>query len=626
MENNIENNSLKYKTIEEVFQVKYFIDFYQRDYTWGWDNVNALLEDVYSRFDLKYSSDADLTPDYIKTHFKWYYLNTYIISNQEGKVCIVDGQQRFSTLTLILIKLYHLALRKELSDTRVDTVKQLICKSSTKGLTFWMGGNDRSITLEDLFKKQSNSNNDRKLNPSEENLYDKYNQVSNYLDEKFNENDPHYLECFIIYFLTMIKLVEIPIKESDDVAMVFEVINAKGQKLNSHEILKAQLLSQIPKGELEEYLMHWNEACAMLRTTGLALPNIEDPIDAFFTYLFRGRHSKSITEILTFKDYHKTIFSRDWQERLPFKRKVAFVKSFIKTDFTYYAKLMKKLVESTVETNKYVYYNVRLNDITNLYVLLLSAIKPNDPICDEKISLISKFVDRHYTMLRLQGCYDSNTFNKQLMSLVLKLRDKADLSEIKKEFDDQLLSDINKTKNSTVTDFLTYNYFKPTKLAGNNKQFVRYLLARIENFLCYEMNSNSFAGYPVLITGKKYHIEHILAQNDDNKVRFGNEDYFEEQRNRIGGLLLLKKGDNEMSSDEVYPEKLKTYANDTILARTLTHLFYHNNSGLEDFKALYPNIEFKAIDVFDEHSLEERHKLVFNIAKVIWGEDYLMRN
>lgn len=626
MENNIDNKNLKYKTIEEVFQVKYYIDFYQRDYTWGWDNVNALLDDIYSRYDLKYSTDADTTSDFIRAHFKWYYLNTYIISAQDGKICIVDGQQRFSTLTLILIKLYHLSIRKELSDTRQDSIKQLICKASTKGLEFWMGGADRSATLEDIFKKQTNSKSDRKLNPSEENLYEKYAQISSFLDEKFNENDPHYLECFIIYFLTMIKLVEIPIKESDDVAMVFEVINAKGQKLNSHEILKAQLLSQIPKGELDEYLTCWIEACGLLRTTNLALPNIEDPIDAFFTYLFRGRHSKSITEILTFKDYHKTIFSRDWQERLPFKRKVAFVKSFIKTDFTFYAKLMKRLVESTVETNTFVYYNVRLNDITNLYVLLLSAIKPNDPLCDEKINLISKLVDRHYTMLRMQGCYDSNTFNKQLMSLVLKLRDKTDLSEIKKEFDDQLLTDINKIKNSTITDFLTYNYFKPTKLAGNNKQFVRYLLARIENFLCYEMNSNSFAGYPVLITGKKYHIEHILAQNEENQKAFGNEDYFEEQRNRLGGLLLLKKGDNEMSSDEVYPDKLKTYANDTLLARTLTHLFYHNNSGLEDFKALYPKIEFKAIDNFDEHSLEERHKLIFNIAKVIWGEEYLMRS
>lgn len=53
MENNPENNNLKYKTIEEVFQAKYYIDFYQRDYTRGWDNVNALLEDFDSRFDLK---------------------------------------------------------------------------------------------------------------------------------------------------------------------------------------------------------------------------------------------------------------------------------------------------------------------------------------------------------------------------------------------------------------------------------------------------------------------------------------------------------------------------------------------------------------------------------------------
>lgn len=626
MENENDNKSLKYKTIEEVFQVKYFIDFYQRDYTWGWDNVNALLEDVYYRFELRYSPDADTTVESVKAHFKWYYLNTYIISKQEGKICIVDGQQRFSTLTLILIKLFHLAVRKELSDTRIDSVKQLICKASSKGLDFWMGGIDRMVTLEDLFKKESNSNLERKLNPSEENLYNKYEQVSEYLDEKFNENDSHFLECFIVYFITMIKLVEIPIKESDDVAMVFEVINAKGQKLKSHEILKAQLLSQIPKGELDEYLDAWNEACSHLKNTGLTFPNIDDPIDAFFTYFFKGRHSKSITEILTFKDYHKTIFSRDWQERLPFKKKVAFVKNFIKTDFVYYASLMKRLIASSVETNRFVYYNIKLNDLSNLYVLLLSAIKPNDPLCDNKIDLISKLLDRHYTLLRLQGCYDSNAFNKQLMALVLKLRDKNSIEEIKKEFDDQLLSDINKVKSTTVSELLTYNFFKGTKLSGSNKNFIRYFLARIENFLCNEMNHNSFAGYPVLVSGKKYHIEHILAYNEENQKAFGNEDYFEDQRNRIGGLLLLKKGDNEMSSAESYPDKLKTYANDTLLARTLTEHFYHNNSGHINFTQSYPAIVFQSIEAFNEHSLEERHKLVYNIAKTLWGDNYLMSN
>jgi uncharacterized protein with ParB-like and HNH nuclease domain len=619
MSSNLDDNNLRYKAIEDIFQVKYFIDFYQRDYTWSYDNVYALLEDIYHRFDLKYLENSGTTPDFIKAHFKWYYLNTYIINKQGDKTCIVDGQQRFSTLTLMLIKLYHLAKTKELNDARVDSIKNLICKATSKGFQFWMGGDDRSVTLEDLYKNQRQTNTERKLQQSDSYLYKNYENVHKYIDEKFKDNTPHYLECFIIYFLTNVKLVEIEIKETDDVAMIFEVINAKGQKLKSHEILKAQLLSQIPKEEIDEYLKIWDGACTLLRYSSLKYPNIDDPVDAFFTYFFRARYTKTTTEIQNFKDYHKTIFSRDWQERLPFKKDVDFVKKFIKNDFLYYASKMLEISNSTLESNKNVYFNLKINDITNLYIILLTAIKPSDENYDEKVKLLSGFVDRHYVILRLHGCYDSNTFAKQITSLVINLRDKDDLEDIKKDFDEQLIGEINKIRNGSITEIFNYGYFKDTKVTSANTKFIRYLFARIEEFLCNSMNYSSFAGYNWLCVGTRYHIEHILAQNEENNNVFGNEDFFNEQRNRLGGLLLLKKGDNVRSSAEVYSEKLKTYANDTHFARTLTQNFYHANSGLKTLNENYPSILLNPIDRFDEESLEDRHKLVFEICKIIWG-------
>ncbi|MET3978341.1 uncharacterized protein with ParB-like and HNH nuclease domain [Mucilaginibacter sp. UYP25] len=623
MNNETDNSNLKYKAIEDVFQVKYFIDFYQRDYTWSFDNVFALLEDSYHRFDLKYTESSETTPDYIKEYYKWYYLNTYIINQQADRTCIVDGQQRFSTLTLMLIKLFHLAKEKELSDARTDSVKNLICKATSAGLQFWMGGDDRTDTLTDLFKNQKNTKPERLLKQSDIFLYLNYETIDKFLNEKFKNANPHYLECFIIFFLTNIKLVEIEIKESDDVAMVFEVINAKGQKLKSHEILKAQLLSQIPKDEIDEYLKFWNTACAILQNSGLKFPNIDDPIDAFFTYYFRARWSKTTTEIQVFKDYHKTIFSRDWQDRLPFKKEPKFVKNFIKTDFIYYATKMTDLVSSTFESNKYVFYNIKLNEITNLYLVILSAVKPHDKSYNEKVKLLAQLVDRHYMTLRLQGCYDSNSFTRQITSLVINLRDKDDLAEIKQNFDDALISDINKTRSANVTELFTYGFFKDTKVNSGNKTFIRYVLARIEEFLCTEMSYTNFAGYNNLCVGKKYHIEHILAQNDENKIAFGNEDFFNEQRDRLGGLLLLKKGDNGMSLAEVYANKLKTYTNDTNFARTLTPNFYHNNSGLKLLNNKHPSILLAPIDKFDENALETRHALIFNICKTIWSDNYL---
>ena len=206
------------------------------------------------------------------------------------------------------------------------------------------------------------------------------------------------------------------------------------------------------------------------------------------------------------------------------------------------------------------------------------------------------------------------------------MRDQDDLIEIKKDFDESLIGDINKMRNGDVNEMFTYSYFKNTRVGGNNKSFIRYLFARIEEFLCSEMNYDNFAGYNSLCVGKKYNIEHILARNDDNYNLFGNEDFFNEQRDRLGGLLLLKKGDNGMSLAEIYADKLKTYTNDTHLARTLTQTFYHKNSGLKTINEKYPLINLTAIDKFDENALNSRHELIFEICKTIWGDNYLNSN
>ena len=53
-----------------------------------------------------------------------------------------------------------------------------------------------------------------------------------------------------------------------------------------------------------------------------------------------------------------------------------------------------------------------------------------------------------------------------------------------------------------------------------------------------------------------FHIEHILAENEENYELFGNdEERFKSERNRLGGLLLLKGKDNISSNNETYGKK-----------------------------------------------------------------------
>ena len=60
-------------------------------------------------------------------------------------------------------------------------------------------------------------------------------------------------------------------------------------------------------------------------------------------------------------------------------------------------------------------------------------------------------------------------------------------------------------------------------------------------------------------TGAKngFHIEHILSRNEESQKHFEDEDTFLVERNRLGGILLLKGKDNISSSNEVYQQKIK---------------------------------------------------------------------
>lgn len=112
------------QTVESCLKNKsYYIDFYQREYVWSKDTVETLLRDIFYAFELSYEQykDAELSQEVLEK-YNWYYLNIFITNNVEGKVYIVDGQQRLSTLTLIAAKLYHATKNEDLRDTLKDCI------------------------------------------------------------------------------------------------------------------------------------------------------------------------------------------------------------------------------------------------------------------------------------------------------------------------------------------------------------------------------------------------------------------------------------------------------------------------------------------------------------------------
>src|SRR5437868_5845972 len=96
----------KARTVRELLDTKkYIIDYYQREYKWDTKHVVELINDLSSDFLDDYEEHHDRRAVEKYGH---YFLGSVIISQTNAGSSIVDGQQRLTTLTLLLIYLNNL--------------------------------------------------------------------------------------------------------------------------------------------------------------------------------------------------------------------------------------------------------------------------------------------------------------------------------------------------------------------------------------------------------------------------------------------------------------------------------------------------------------------------------------
>lgn len=91
------------RTIKQLFTGrKYGLKYYQREYAWTESNLSELLDDLSVRFLNEY--DATHERPRVAT-YRPYFLGPIVTANEGGILYLVDGQQRLTTLTLLLIHL-----------------------------------------------------------------------------------------------------------------------------------------------------------------------------------------------------------------------------------------------------------------------------------------------------------------------------------------------------------------------------------------------------------------------------------------------------------------------------------------------------------------------------------------
>lgn len=625
----------------------YSLDVYQRDYRWSDEKdfkiVSQLLYDIELRFDHNYKRSrktdrtelADILKD-VSENFKAYFLNTIMLNEQGGDIFIVDGQQRLTTILLLLIKLYHLGKFYTVNNgMNIDKVlgEKIYEEDKAGNKHFKISNKDRNGIIRKIFENTHIVNDDI-TNITQKNLVDNYSIISKYCDKYFFDKDGNFDIVrfnYYIYNLTeKVLIIEQVIKHKEDVAMIFETANDRGKELESHEVLKGMLLGVLETEVKEECNSIWNNALQTFFKINDDYKNVDD----FFRTYFRAKYSDNQNQYQSFSGkYHRNLLSNDKIIKDLDRSTPEKIENFIKNEFVYFHNVYLEILKiAKEETNIYVASNFA-NERGQQLLLILSALNFNDPDKQAKITIVAKKLDQFYTVARLIGVYDSNEQQKEIYDLNKVLRGKS-LSDIEKEFDKIIVKNFNENNIpiDNVKDIFQYKYFRNAKIDG---RFTKYILSRVDIYLADLLKEQSFAKQESLFfishSGNKpangFHTEHMFSNNEKIMEQFRDENgeydekLFNDERNRLGAVILMKGNENIRSSNWIYKKKFKSYANsgfiwNRILTNSINPASLNNcqDSIKEKFKNYEPNSE----GLLEVEAIEERQLLLFELIKRIY--------
>ena len=178
--------------------MEYIIPLYQRAYAWEDKQLVQLIEDIQDVAD-----DAD------------YYIGSLIVSRQPEKYEVVDGQQRLTSLYLLLNCL----------GVKVKPTLTFACREKSN----YTLGNIEELLLENRSKLD--------MDRIESGIQRGIKIISHELGKADFDKDAFMKK------LSRVIVYRIEVPENTDLNRYFEIMNTRGEQLEQHDILKAALMS-----------------------------------------------------------------------------------------------------------------------------------------------------------------------------------------------------------------------------------------------------------------------------------------------------------------------------------------------------------------------------------------------
>jgi len=583
-------------TVREVFSGhRYRLDQYQRDYSWRREEIRMLVDDLHRRFQGNYLEIHDRKR--VATYDP-YFLGSFVYHEDEGITYVVDGQQRITTLHVLLIYLQRLLTDADLPRDAV-ALDQLIRTTEFGEVTFTVDISDRTDLLEHLFdESQEIPSNEH---PSARALW----KAADELDACFpDELRGDALPYFVDWLLKRVCMVGIKAANHEQGWEIYESVNDRGVRLSPLDLLKSLLLRNLV-GTTDGVENTWRTMIS-----GLAAVEPNEPvrfIKAFLIALY-APDQRAVEAIE--RNFYEWFRASTDQIGLVKPGHYRDLMTAMSTQADHY-RLLAAASRSFDEQLKCVFFN-SFNRITGQFAPILTVLTDRDSrsALREKAALIAGYLDLVYVWRFVSGQRAAeDDMAVEAHRLVFALRGASTAAEVKCILGQQIQE-------------LEYGFAEMDTfgLQGSNKRQVRYLLARLTSYVdtgCGKQDHSS----RYLAETEPYEIEHVWANRFERhqSTEIPNKQVFEAFRNRLGALVLLPKSANASFRDDPYEQKVQYYMRHNELAASLYSKHRERNSKFGQFvREIGLDKQFRAYTRFDRNAIEERQRLYTELCARIW--------
>ena len=504
----------------------YKVPDFQRDYSWDKDNWEDLWNDILI---INYNNES-------------HYMGSIVLLNKgDSSYNIIDGQQRFTTLSIlslaVISKLRELVdndIEKEQNIERIDLLmKEYIGQKDSVSLTysskiFLNENNDSFYQRLLLFKKPINI---KKLLSSEKLLWNAYEFFTDKIDELYsNVNTGSELAFFLKNIIGKnLLFIQITVENELNAYTVFETLNSRGVELTSTDLLKNYLFSLVAKSssDLEHVRKQWKQIIDIIGLKSFPI-FLRHYLNSQMKLINKGYLFKAIKSNVA-KDEDVFILLDNLQES-------AYTYVALANPNDEYWREDKELVESIDA--------LKLFGVTQHKPLLMIAYKYLASKDFKKLLKAIVAISYRYSVI---GRHQTNIMDKiyNKASILVHNKQKGiDVREILNSLKELYISDDDFKNSFNGKTFTTTN--------STHKKQARYTLYKIEGHI---KNGNKYD-----YTSDSGTIEHILPENLTKEW----EEIFSEDEHirnlyKIGNFTLLEPNKNRDIADKTFNIKQDVY-------------------------------------------------------------------